>query len=297
VGINGILNINKSRGCTSFSVVARLRRLTGEKRAGHAGTLDPAASGVLPVCLGQATRVVEYIMMDTKEYVAGIELGTSTDTYDSEGHITGRGDPGSISLPDIQSTLRNFSGTFEQMPPAFSALKKNGRHYYDLAREGKPVSASPRKVIIDSLEILEFNRPYLKLRIRCGKGTYVRSLAHDLGNLLGCGAYLKDLVRTAYGPFDIEGAVDIDEIEKALRKGSLEDLIYPLDFPLSHWKKVVLDEEHVLEVFKGHNMILNIDNPQVNEFCRAYDPRGGFLAVMKFIPESELWHPEKVFSL
>lgn len=295
--VNGILNVNKPAGPTSFRIVANLRKLIGERRVGHAGTLDPAACGVLPICLGQATRITEYLMLAAKEYIAVVELGTSTDTYDGEGQITGRGNYHEVSLADIQIALKNYSGTFEQRPPAFSALKKNGKRFYELARAGHHILPATRQVKIDSLEILEFEPPCLKLKISCSKGTYIRSLAHDLGQLLGCGAYLKHLTRTAYGPFRIEDAVSPDKIEKYVREGKLEDSLYPLDFPFANWEKTVLSADLVLEVIKGHDIALNTGAPPGNIFRLAYNLQGKPTAIMKFIPESGLWHPHKVFNL
>ena len=233
VGLNGLLNVNKPSGCTSFSIVARVRRLSGEKRVGHAGTLDPAASGVLPICLGQATRVAEYLMEYSKEYLAGIELGTSTDTYDSEGRITSRGSLHNISPALIEGALQSFKGDIDQVPPAFSAVKVGGRKSYALARAGREVALQPRRVHIHAIEILSFDLPYLKLRIYCSKGTYVRSLAHDLGVKLGCYAYLKDLVRTSYGPFKVADAVTLDQLHAAAAEGRIGQLLYPLDYVLT----------------------------------------------------------------
>ncbi len=297
MGVNGILNVNKPSGPTSFSIVSQIRRITGEKRVGHAGTLDPAATGVLPVCLGQATRVVEFLLGCPKEYIAGIELGTSTDTFDGEGRVTGRQDTGHITLPLIQETLILFEGSIDQVPPAYSAIKVKGRQSYELARAGIEVSHQPRKVRIDSIELLAFNHPYLKVKVLCSKGTYIRSLAHDLGKKLGCGAFLKDLVRTAYGPFKIAGAVSPASFQDALRDSTAGSLIYPTDYPLLGWDKQVLDQGEAQGVRQGHDLDLGQVNFENNIYCRAYSPDGRFLAIMKAVPESGLWHPEKVFDL
>jgi len=297
MGVNGILNVNKPSGPTSFSIVSQIRRITGEKRVGHAGTLDPAATGVLPVCLGQATRVVEFLLACPKEYIAVIELGTSTDTFDGEGRITGRQDSGHITLPLIQKTLILFEGSIDQVPPAYSAIKVKGRQSYELAREGIEVSHQPRKVRIDSLELLAFNHPYLKVKVLCSKGTYIRSLANDLGEKLGCGAFLKDLVRTAYGPFKIAEAVSPASFQDAMRNSNAGSLIYPTDYPLLGWGKQVLDPEEAQDVRRGHDLDLGQVNPEDNIYCRAYSPDGRFLAIMKVVPESGLWHPEKVFDI
>lgn len=296
MGLNGLLNVNKPPGCSSFSIVAGVRRLSGERRVGHAGTLDPAASGVLPICLGQATRVAEYLMEYPKEYLAGIELGLSTDTYDGEGRIIARGVLHNISRTMIEDALRAFMGDIIQVPPAFSAVKINGRKSYALARAGRAVTLQPRRVHIHDIEIIAFDLPYLKLRISCSKGTYIRSLANDLGVNLGCHAYLKDLERTSYGPFKIAGAVTPGQLHEAAEEGRLEQLLFPLDFALTGGR-VYLDEIQAASVAKGLDIPLDIYDPYSKNYCSAYTQDGRLLAVMKFTAENGLWHPQKVFDL
>ena len=297
MGLNGLLNVNKPAGCTSFSIVASVRRLSGERRVGHAGTLDPAASGVLPICLGQATRVAEYLLECPKEYVAGIELGISTDTYDGEGRITGQSPLHDISRAMIEGVLQSFKGTIDQVPPAFSAVKVRGRKSYALARAGHEVILQPRRIQIYHIQIVGFELPYLKLRISCSKGTYIRSLANDLGQLIGCGAHLKDLERTSYGPFEINDAVTPDQLQKAIVEGNIHRLLYPLDCALFGSDRVYLDEGQAVSVEKGLDVPLAIQSPCSKGYCAAYTAEGRLLAVMKFVTESGLWHPQKVFSL
>jgi len=297
VGVNGILNVNKPAGCTSFSIVAKVRRLSGERRVGHAGTLDPAASGVLPVCLGQATRVAEYLLQCPKEYLAGIELGISTDTYDGEGCITGRGTLSNISRAMVEDALRSFEGEIDQVPPVFSAIKVKGKKSYALARAGQEVILQPRRVHIHDMQIISFDAPYLKLRISCSKGTYIRSLANDLGVNLGCRAYLKDLERTSYGPFKIAEAITPDQLHQAAGEDSISQLLYPLDCALAGSDRVYLDERQAESVEKGLDIPLDIQRPCLKDYCSAYTPDGRLLAIMKFEAENGLWHPEKVFSL
>ena len=297
MGANGILNVNKPSGCTSFSIVALVRRLAGEKRVGHAGTLDPAATGVLPICLGQATRITEYLHDCTKEYIALIEFGTTTDTFDREGKVTCRKDTAPVTFQLIEKSLISFQGTIEQVPPAYSAIKIKGRQSYELAREGIPVSHQPRKVKIDLIEILGFENPCLKIKIRCSKGTYIRSLANDLGEMLGCGAYLKDLVRTAYGPFTLDSSISVDDIRTALAEGNFDRLLYPVDYPLQQWNSQVATDEASREIVQGHDMQFDDMDAIKNHRLRVYSPEKKLLAIMKFVPETLLWHPEKVFSL
>lgn len=297
MGLNGILNVNKPAGPTSFSIVALVRRLTGEKRVGHAGTLDPAACGVLPVCLGQATRISEYLHGFLKEYQAVIELGTTTDTCDGEGTVTGQGDTAGITLATLRKTLRSFEGLIDQVPPAFSAIKVKGSKSYDLARAGIEIAHQPRQVHIDRIEVQDFESPSVRLVIVCSKGTYIRSLARDLGEKLGCGAFLKGLVRSAYGPFKVGGALSPEDLHNSVKAGQLASLLYPVDYPLTGWQSYTTTLEEAQHLLAGVDISLPGLIPNGNSYCRAYHPDGRFLAVMKFRENSGLWHPQKVFNL
>jgi tRNA pseudouridine55 synthase len=297
MGLNGILNVNKPAGPTSFSIVALVRRLTGEKRVGHAGTLDPAACGVLPVCLGQATRISEYLHYFSKEYQAVIELGTTTDTYDGQGRVTGRGDTAGITLALVQESLQSFQGPIDQVPPAFSAIKVKGRQSYDLARAGIETAHQPRRVQVHHIEVLDFEPPLIKLNIVCSKGTYIRSLAHDLGEKLGCGAFLKDLVRSAYGPFKAAEAVSPENLQDIATADKLAALLYPVDYPLTGWPLYIATPDEAQHIAGGMDVSLPGINTGDDFYCRAYHSDGRFLAVMKFTPDSGLWHPQKVFNL
>jgi tRNA pseudouridine55 synthase len=296
-GIDGIINVNKPAGETSFHVVARLKRLTGEKRVGHAGTLDPIATGVLPVCFGQATRIAEFLSNNSKTYLAQIELGITTDTFDREGKVVERSDTGDITKAHIEEALASFRGVIEQVPPAFSALKQGGRRSYELARAGVPVELKPRRVEITRLELVSCQLPLIEIEVDCSKGTYIRSLANDIGRLLGCGAYLKGLTRIKCGPYSILDALSLDEIEDAFAKDTWKDIIHPVDSPLSSWKAIVVGKKTELDLRNGRPLSVDeFDQPQ-DEYCRAYDLDGNFLAVLRFIREKRQWHPEKVFSL
>jgi len=187
--VDGILNINKPWGKTSFSIVAIVKRLSGERRVGHAGTLDPTATGVLPICLGQATRITEFLVDATKAYQAQIELGVTTDTYDASGKITQKRDPSEISQSQLESALTSFRGLIQQTPPMYSAVKYQGKRLYELARAGIKVDRESRPAKIYHLELIDWQPPSVTLEVVCGKGTYIRSLAHDLGQILGCLLY------------------------------------------------------------------------------------------------------------
>jgi tRNA pseudouridine55 synthase len=294
-GTEGILNINKPYGKTSFNMVSLVRRLTGEKRVGHAGTLDPMASGVLPVCIGQATRLVEYMMDTTKTYRAEIELGITTDTYDAEGKVTQKTDAFHINREQVEMALGTFRGEITQIPPAYSAVKYNGKPSYKLARAGITVVPRKRLVRIDRIAVIDWQLPVFTLGIDCGKGTYIRSLAHDLGQILGCGAYLKNLVRLRYGIFDIADATTPAELEEAFQVGYWERLLYPMDSVLTRLPAVVIGEENERAICSGNAVTLDGCSP--GDLYRAYNQCGNLLAVLRFDTERRLWQPEKVFGM
>jgi len=298
--LDGILNINKPAGKTSYGVVAVVKRWSGEKRVGHAGTLDPDATGVLPVCLGKGTRIVEYLMDTTKAYRAEIELGTATDTYDASGKITGKGDPSGIDAARLESALGPFRGAIQQTPPMFSAIKHRGRPLYALARAGLEVERKSRTVKVHRLELTAWNPPVATLEIECGKGTYIRSLAHDLGQALGCGAHIKTLARTRCGLFKIEDAVSLSQLEEAFRGGYWQRYIYPIDAVLRDYRAVVVDEAAEDAIKKGGLVALEGgENPPAGQdisprYCRAYSRDGRFLGILRHLPDTGNWQPEKV---
>ena len=230
----GILNVDKPEGITSFQVVARVRKLSAVKKVGHAGTLDPLATGVLLVCLGQATRVSEYLMELPKTYLGSVRLGVATDTFDATGATTFEGDAGAVDETKLKAALETLERREEQTPPSYSAIKVEGTPAYRLARAGRPVSMRPRKVNIERIDLLSFEPPLVELEIRCGKGTYIRTLADDLGQLLGCGAHLAALRRTAVGLFHVDDAFSMNRLETAFKDGSWQELLLPRDYGLGH---------------------------------------------------------------
>jgi tRNA pseudouridine55 synthase len=296
MGIDGILIVNKPESKTSFSVVARLKRLTGEKRVGHTGTLDPIATGVLPICFGQATRMAQFLTNSSKTYLAQIELGVTTDTFDREGKVVEHKDYSGITLSRIKEALAAFTGAIDQTPPAFSALKQGGRRCYELARAGMPVKPKSRRVEITKLELISCQLPLIEINVDCSKGTYIRSLANDIGEFLGCGAYLKNLTRLRCGPFSIQDALSLEQVEDAFHKDAWKNLIRPVDSPISNWKAIIVNRKNELDIRNGCPLALNEGCAPSEKYCRAYDLDGNFLAVLHYIPEKRLWHPEKVFS-
>lgn len=253
------------------------------------------ATGVLPLCLGQATRVVEYLVDATKTYVAEVTLGVTTNTYDAEGEVTSTADQTGISIEQIDRALESFRGVFQQVPPAFSALKRNGVPLYKLARAGEDVVVEPRETRVDRLDVLSYAAPLLRLEIECAKGFYVRSLAHDLGAALGVGGMLSGLVRTRVGNFELSGAVSMEKLTSALADGSWRELLLAPDEVLLDWHAAVLGEANVLRLRRGQPAVFDCEAADV-ERSRAYTREGVFLAVMQRVGV-QTWQPEKVFDL
>lgn len=223
----GFLNIYKPKGLTSHDVVARLRKITKVRQIGHTGTLDPFATGVLPICIGKATRLIEYLD-DDKEYLATVQFGKNTTTYDLEGEITETFDK-KVTEEDVKNTLKDFEGEISQIPPIYSAIKVNGKKLYDYARQGQDIEIKPRKVTISKIELKEFDKTSqsAKITVACSKGTYIRSIAYDLGAKLGCGGYLTALERTKAGKFQVNTAIKLEDLTEVSQ--IVENLINPLD--------------------------------------------------------------------
>jgi tRNA pseudouridine55 synthase len=238
---HGYLVIDKPLGWTSHDVVARVRRIVGERRVGHAGTLDPAATGVLPVAVGLATRTVEYLAVADKAYRATIRFGITTDSADAEGEVIASADPSRLDLTEIHAVMDRFRGEIQQIPPMHSAIKVNGQRLYELARRGETIEVSPRTVVIKSFEIVDWSAPDLTVDIVCSKGTYIRSLARDLGEALGPGAHLAALRRTRTGPFTLTDALTLDDLETRLANGTWEDIALAPDAVLDALPRLDLD--------------------------------------------------------
>ena len=295
--MDGIFNINKPSGNTSFSIISIIRRLTNERRVGHAGTLDPMACGVLPVCFGKGTKVIEFLLEASKVYHAQIKLGTATDTYDAYGNTTRRGDSSTIKPYQIEQALFSFRGLIEQVPPMFSAIKHKGKRLYHFAREGTNINRQSRAVNIYRLELLDFKIPYITIKVECSRGTYIRSLAHDLGELLGCGAHLNKLIRRNYGPFNIEETVSLDQLENAFSNRNWQQFVHPIDSVLKHWSSIVVNSKQETVIKDGG--YINIKNSHISngkqKRCRAYNKDGCLLAVLCLNIDTGYWQPQKVF--
>ena len=217
---DGIFNIDKAAGITSMEVVRQVKRQCSQRHVGHGGTLDPAATGVLPVCLGQATRLMQFLVDSNKDYLATIHLGITTDTYDAQGRVVEERDPSGVTPESFEAALCSHRGTIQQTPPMYSALKRQGRRLHQLARAGIQVERAPRTVEVMRLELIQWEPPLATLSILCSRGVYIRSLAHDMGQLLGCGAHLAQLRRLRTGPFHVDQAVSIERLREALQSDS-----------------------------------------------------------------------------
>jgi tRNA pseudouridine55 synthase len=299
---SGFLNVDKPAGWTSFRVAALVRRRSGVRRVGHTGTLDPTATGVLLVCLGAATRLSEYVMELSKTYRAEIRLGVATDTFDAAGAPVSEADPAGVSRGQVEEALANFLGEIEQVPPLFSAIKHAGEPLYRYARSRREVQPRPRRVVVHRLELLDFRPPLLTIELECGKGTYVRSLAHDLGQRLGCGAHLASLVRLRVGPFTLEDACTLPRLEQAFDEGCWQELLLPPDAALAQWSRIDLTKEEATAVRYGQTLaaadvvLSPSQEPADGALARAYGPEGELLAILRYGSEAGVWHPTKVFA-
>ena len=289
----GILNINKPAGLTSHDVVQRVRRILGMKKVGHTGTLDPLATGVLPVAVGQATRLIEYLTPGEKVYRATFVLGAETDTFDREGKIIATADPSAITRAALQQTISQFVGDIQQVPPVFSALKKDGVPLYRLARQGRAVTAPPRTVHISAIDLLAFEPPQAVISVTCGAGTYIRSLVHDIGQSLGVGAHLTELERVANGQWRIETAITLDELADAVAAGRLADVLQPLAAAVSHLPAIRLSPAQIRAVTTGRRIAAPTPSPA--PVIAALDEHGKLVAILVPADENQL-KPRKVFQ-
>ena len=289
--ISGVLVIDKPIGYTSHDIVQIVRRGTHIRRAGHTGTLDPRASGVLVVLLGPAVRLSEYVSASKKRYQAVIQLGANTDTYDSEGVITDTFDV-NVTEDEFEAALGDFVGEIEQVPPPYSAVKVRGRKAYDMARKGETVELDPRNVTVYNMELLEWAPPEVVVDVFCSSGTYVRSLAYDLGAQLGCGAHLVGLRRTKSGQFTLRNAIPLQKLRESFEQNTWYQYLIPAAEALSDWHTIELDEEQVDMIIHGHRIPAEEDSP---EMARGITLQGELVALLQFDPEEIEWQPKKVF--
>jgi tRNA pseudouridine55 synthase len=279
-------------GWTSFDVVAFIRGRSHTRRTGHAGTLDPFAEGVLPVCLGKATRVIEYLMDARKTYRATVRLGVETDTYDRTGSVVAQSSASTVTRVAAEDALREFEGDIQQTPPAYSALKRDGVPLYKLARAGEKVEIAARSVHIYRIGLTSWEPPLLAFEVECGKGTYVRSLAHDIGRRLGVGGSLDALVRTAVGPFKLESSVGVETLRAEFESDTWQERLLGLDEVLLDWPAAILGIDNESRLRHGQRATVT-EVRQSGERARAYSLSGDFVAVMRR-EAAGVWRPEKV---
>ncbi|NLB79735.1 MAG: tRNA pseudouridine(55) synthase TruB [Clostridiaceae bacterium] len=283
--MNGIINVNKPIGITSFDVVSKIRRLYQTKKVGHAGTLDPDAGGVLPICIGKATKVIEYLMEKDKVYRVGLLLGIATDTQDAAGNVLSER-PVLASDEEIRATINSFLGEREQIPPMYSAIRVNGIRLYDLARKGIEIERKPRPVTFFRIEILSIERKsdktFVMFDVECSKGTYMRTLCNDIGELLGCGGHMNSLIRTRSGPFLLEQSYTLDDLEQLKADNRLDNTLIPMDQALLKMPLLYVSQRDAIKLKNG--LCVTVGG-LTSDFIRVYHENGIFLAIGKTIEQ------------
>ena len=299
---HGIINVYKERGFTSHDVVARLRRIVGQKKIGHTGTLDPEAEGVLPVCLGKATKLCDLLTDKDKTYEAVLLLGISTDTQDTTGKILEEKNTADLREEAVREVVLSFEGEYDQIPPMFSALKVGGKKLYELARDGKEVERKPRHVQIYRIRILQIDLPRVRMEVTCSKGTYIRTLCHDIGEKLGCGGCMESLLRTRVERFGVAESLRISEVEQLMDEGTLQEHMIKVDEMFPDYQKVYLTPEASAAVRNGNSFrlgdviwISELSGFQNAERVRVYDEERNFIAVYEFEKENQLFKIVKMF--
>lgn len=297
--MNGIINVYKEKGYTSHDVVAVLRKIAGQKKIGHTGTLDPDATGVLPVCLGRATKLCDLLTDRDKTYEAVLLLGKTTDTQDISGAILKEQPTDHLNEAEVTKVIESFKGTYDQIPPMYSALKVNGKKLYELAREGKTVERKSRKVTIYQIHIKEIQLPRVRMEVTCSKGTYIRTLCHDIGNLLGTGGCMEELTRTKVGRFELKDSLKLEELRDLAQNGRLEDALIPLDQMFSELQSVVPAEKYIPKAYNGNDFFRN-QLSEDGKFCsgekvRVYDAQGHFIGVYRYMEDRKMFHLVKMF--
>lgn len=295
--IHGIINVYKEKGFTSHDVVAKLRGIVGQKKIGHTGTLDPDATGVLPVCLGKATKLCDLLTDKNKTYEAVLLLGKTTDTQDITGEVLEEKSTEALTEEKVREAIEGFIGDYEQIPPMYSALKVNGKKLYELAREGKVIERKARPVKILDIQILEIDLPKVRMEVSCSKGTYIRTLCHDIGEKLGCGGCMESLIRTRVSTFQIEDAKTLDEIETLKQEGKLAELLVPIDAMFPFYPKITVKDDWKAFAKNGNPLDLKM----LKEACgqdeetqvRLYDESGKFIAIYQW--KEKKYHIVKMF--
>ncbi len=306
--INGILNIYKEKGFTSFDVVAKLRGVLGQKKIGHTGTLDPMAEGVLAVCAGSATKLCGLLTDADKEYETVLLLGKTTDTQDIWGKVlkeTGQEEVKKLDTSEVIKAVRSFEGNIEQIPPMYSAIKQNGKKLYELAREGKTVERKSRRITIYGIDILSVELPFVRLKVSCSKGTYIRTLCEDIGNRLGCGGTMKELLRLRSGSFMLKDSLRLSEIKELKESGALDRALIPADRLFEDLRAIGIrdaacpEEIYQKLIMNGNKLELSFLRrdlfPKEGERFRIYDKSGSFKGIYSFDAGQNRLVPYKMF--
>lgn len=295
--IHGIINVYKEKGYTSHDVVAKLRGIAGQKKIGHTGTLDPDAEGVLPVCLGKATKVCELLTDKDKTYRAVLFLGQTTDTQDASGTVLETSDVSNLNEVQVTEAVQSFVGEYAQIPPMYSALKVGGKKLYELAREGKTVERKARNVMIHSIKILRVDLPRVEMEVSCSKGTYIRTLCHDIGEKLGVGGCMESLLRVQVGRFVLADSLRLSEIQKAKEDGNLEKILQPIDSVFEQYRAVRIrpDQEKRLQNGNSFRKPDRSQNYDDQEMVRVYDSNGHFAAVYRYVEKDHEFRIVKMF--
>ncbi|HEX7057856.1 MAG TPA: tRNA pseudouridine(55) synthase TruB [Bacilli bacterium] len=301
-GIEGVIPVWKPSGWTSHDVVAKARRILRQKKIGHTGTLDPQATGVLPLCVGRATRFVEYLQELPKEYRAKLIIGYATDTEDITGNVIEQAESVQLSAAQIEQALRSFHGTIRQVPPMYSALKINGKKLYELAREGKTVERKPRLVEIYRIDMVEMDLqrryPEITFAVTCSKGTYIRTLCKDIGQALGYPAVMADLVRTMTANFRSEQCVTLGRLAELAEAGAAQTITVPPDQAIGHMPAVMVRQTHAAKALSGQKISFSACSkvPNGSVLVRLYDEANTFLGVFQTSPGDSCMQPVKVFQ-
>ncbi len=297
--IHGVINIYKEKGYTSHDVVAKLRGIVGQKKIGHTGTLDPDATGVLPVCLGKATKLCDMLTDKNKTYETVLLFGKITDTQDVWGEVLQENSTDMLNEKQVMDAILSFVGDYMQVPPMYSALKVNGQKLYELARKGIEVERKARPVAIFDIHVKEICLPRVKMEVSCSKGTYIRTLCHDIGEKLGCGACMEELIRTKVSRFELKDSLTFSEIQKLKDAGKLEEVLIPIDEMFSGYETVTLKQEFMPLVYNGNVFLPKHLNNYVEladgKMVRVYDGDGRFIAIYRFIKEKYMFKIEKMF--
>ena len=294
--MDGVIVIRKEKGFTSHDVVAKLRGILHMKKIGHTGTLDPDAEGVLPVALGKATRLVDMITDKEKTYEAVMRLGVVTDTQDMSGTVLSESAELQVSEEELRTAIESFVGDYMQVPPMYSALKVNGKKLYELAREGKTVERKPRPVHFYEIEILDIDFPLVRFRVTCSKGTYIRTLCHDIGEKLGCGAAMETLLRTKVGRFTLDDAVTLAQTEEAVRNGEIEQRILGIEEILAEYPRVCCTREGDRLLANGNPLVQALVGAEEKDgWIRMCNSEGCFAGVYQWDGKRDRYFPVKMF--